>query len=349
LEFEGRTLAEAWAAPGSPEYAAGWPELSHLLLADVLEVFQEVHDGVNEDYRDSISLGVSVPEDEDWMVFLRLQDRRSIVTEISMDSPLTTDEEEIRATLSPLLTEYDWRLLEIAAYRNSDAVVIGFDVPPMTSIGQVMVVGNVIQRIMTKEVMQPTSPFGVHSLILTGTVKGLLGQPESQWLEAKQKGYGLDNDRQKHELAMDVAALANTDRGGVIVIGFATKRDDASRDVITSAGGCSLGSLDSGRYAEILQTRVVPPLEGIDIQVVEAERRHFMSIFISPQPDYMKPILVKGGVMEGDRWTGGAFSIPNRVGSSKWALSAEAVHSLLVAARVALAAHSDGITVPEQQ
>jgi hypothetical protein len=52
----------------------------------------------------------------------------------------------------------------------------------------------------------------------------LVGELESDWLECKQSPYRLETDRQKLELAKDIAGLANA-AGGLLLLGFATAKD----------------------------------------------------------------------------------------------------------------------------
>ena len=53
----------------------------------------------------------------------------------------------------------------------------------------------------------------------------ILGTAESEQIDFKEAPYQLDSPRQRWELAKDVAALANA-RGGLIVLGFRTSRDE---------------------------------------------------------------------------------------------------------------------------
>jgi len=140
---------------------------------------------------------------------------------------------------------------------------------------------------------------------------------------------------------LDIAALANSPTGGVIAIGFTTVRDSAGRDVIRSVPGCGAGSINVEQYVEVVRSKIVPSIEGLDMRLVEWNGRHLLAIHIPSQPHYVQPFIVRGGVVKSDKVSGAAFTIPRRIGSSRWNLSAEAVHSLLVAARLALANSRD--------
>ena len=60
----------------------------------------------------------------------------------------------------------------------------------------------------------------------------VLGTAESDDIEFKQGAYLLDQPRQKWELAKDVAALANS-RGGTIVVGF--RRQKSQNHIVDTA------------------------------------------------------------------------------------------------------------------
>jgi predicted HTH transcriptional regulator len=185
------------------------------------------------------------------------------------------------------------------------------------TVGAQVNLSDVVREVLTVREMNPTSPFGAYSLVLAGMQAALLGQAESEWLEAKGKGYGLVNDRQKHELACDVTAFANAEQGGLIVIGLVTRKDRTGQDVISEARGCTPGDLNVEQYVEAVKNRIVPPIEGLAIRITESDEKHFLTIYVPPQPRYLQPFLVKGGVVVEERWTSAAFTITNRVGSDK--------------------------------
>lgn len=53
----------------------------------------------------------------------------------------------------------------------------------------------------------------------------MLGQRECEWLDVKSGVYPLDQATGPHELAKDVAAFANTRHGGLLVVGFSTRKE----------------------------------------------------------------------------------------------------------------------------
>jgi predicted HTH transcriptional regulator len=67
-------------------------------------------------------------------------------------------------------------------------------------------------------------PDQVRALIESGHFQELIGVIEDQRLECKAAPYLLQEEHQKQELAKDVCALANAERG-IILIGVKTARN----------------------------------------------------------------------------------------------------------------------------
>jgi hypothetical protein len=65
--------------------------------------------------------------------------------------------------------------------------------------------------------------------LAAGRPERLIGARKCAWLDAKGQPYQLDQPRSAAELAKDVAALANTG-GGVIVVGLRTRRGQQRGD-----------------------------------------------------------------------------------------------------------------------
>ena len=75
-----------------------------------------------------------------------------------------------------------------------------------------------------------------------------------------------------------------------------------------------------------------------DIEVSAVERRGgfgFGWIFIPAQPEYARPLLVRGALADG-RVIGTHVSVPFRVGEDTGHWDASMIHSLIQAGRVAL-------------
>jgi hypothetical protein len=63
-----------------------------------------------------------------------------------------------------------------------------------------------------------------------GRPEELLGLAECGWLDAKGGIYRLDEPAGPQELAKDVAGFANVGTGGLLLVGFSTRKETRQRD-----------------------------------------------------------------------------------------------------------------------
>lgn len=109
-------------------------------------------------------------------------------------------------------------------------------------------------------------------------------------------------------------------------------------DVLDTVRPFPLTSVDLDQLRGALAARLVPLLTDIDIQVVEVRQGSGYGlgwIFIPAQPDYVRPVLVRGAV-EGNKVFGTHISVPFRVGEDTRHWDASTLHSVIQAGRVAL-------------
>ena len=66
---------------------------------------------------------------------------------------------------------------------------------------------------------------GARAALRAGRPEDLLDVTECGWLDVKSGVYRLDDPASAEELAKDVAAFANTKTGGLLLIGFSTRKD----------------------------------------------------------------------------------------------------------------------------
>jgi hypothetical protein len=165
----------------------------------------------------------------------------------------------------------------------------------------------------------------------------LVGQPESDWLEAKAAPYSLESESLKLEFAKDVVSFANAPSGGLIVLGLETRRADGD-DVIRRVRLFDLDRIDVNRYFQILEAHVYPHLNDIEIKAVPVHgNRGYAFIRVPSQPAELKPILVVGHVTS-SRILTHYLTVPVRRGAATAFRDPGALHSLLLAGRAALAA-----------
>lgn len=180
-------------------------------------------------------------------------------------------------------------------------------------------------------------------LLRAGHTEALLGQPESLWLDAKRQDYDLSKgqDRGRISLAQDVARFANGEEGGVIVIGFATRRHPGGETISKLT---PVRAPDSGttRHAKAIDNRVFPAVDGLTVEEIPVDGGVIIVINVPPQPEELKPFLVHGAIVNG-KVEGAYISILRRRGEDSIPITAQAIHSTLAAGRALL---RRGVVVP---
>jgi hypothetical protein len=158
----------------------------------------------------------------------------------------------------------------------------------------------------------------------------LRGQPESGWLEAKAVPYDTGDDNVKYELGKDVAAMANSRRGGIIVLGMSTstkgKRNEV--DTIGDVNELDLASISRQQYRSLVAHRVHPSLSGFDVELIEgsAKDRGIAVLVIPPQAERKRPFLVQGVIADGNV-LGHHVLLPWRREDDTDAMDAGAIHA----------------------
>ncbi|WP_330480348.1 AlbA family DNA-binding domain-containing protein [Streptomyces sp. NBC_00724] len=260
---------------------------------------------------------------------------------LAIDFPYTDNEEEmlarvgeyIRHSLGQLISaEFHAGLAEAPAWSIHLVPYLNLTVSQCTQIA------HCVESLLRYKMMDPDAPEGAMALLLSGQASFLIGRPENAWLEAKQS-YGISDKSQKHEFACDVTSFANSNAGGLIVIGVKTEKDQRSRDVITELSPCRAGSINLQTYQQAVADRVVPAIEGLSFDVVEVENGDLLVVRIPAQEESRMPFIVKGGVIDanGSKIRTTSFSIPVRRNADKEYMNPEWVHSLLVSGRAFLA------------
>ena len=148
------------------------------------------------------------------------------------------------------------------------------------------------------------TPSTALDLLRAGRGDLLRGQPESAWLEAKALPYDLDNENVKLELGKDVAAMANSREGGIIVLGMSNekKRRKGEVDTIGDYNEIDLKRIKRQQYRHLVAKWVYPTLTGFDIELIEgsAKDRGIAVLVIPPQVETKRPFLVQGLIEDGN-------------------------------------------------
>ena len=172
-------------------------------------------------------------------------------------------------------------------------------------------------------------------LLKAGFGETLIGQPESQWLEAKACAWDLADLAGRIELAQDVSRFANGDSGAVLVVGFGTKKISGV-DTLVLGPGTSFSRRDVDRIHKVLDQRIHPPIDGLQVQAVSDGRGgNLLCIYVPNQPEELKPFLVHGAIV-GPKVEGAFISIVRRRGEHSIAIGPASVHAALAAGRALL-------------
>ena len=176
----------------------------------------------------------------------------------------------------------------------------------------------------------------ITALLRAGRPDLLVGQHESSNLECKSQNYTLSDPAQKIEFAQDVARFANSEGGGLLVLGLKTKRDEQGDRIVRVSSLTQLPS--AARYHRALDQMMVPPVENLTVEALPATPdgpAALVLIEVPPQPEELKPFLVAGAVVRG-RVEGAFISIVRRRGEHSVPVSPAAIHAALAAGRALL-------------
>jgi hypothetical protein len=177
-------------------------------------------------------------------------------------------------------------------------------------------------------------------LLRGGHVNLLLGHKESEFIDVKSQQYnvsvaGKPGEQQKIELAQDVARFANGNTDAVLIMGY--EEGKSGKDsVIKNVKEIDLGGFDPARYANILDSKIVPTVSGLTVETVETSPgKGLIYIYVPAQPPEMQPYLVHGVVVE-DKIEGAFFSIVQRRGEGSITVTASQIHGYIVAGKAFL-------------
>jgi hypothetical protein len=163
-------------------------------------------------------------------------------------------------------------------------------------------------------------------LLRAGHIEALLGQPESQWLEAKNQFWNLGSDAGKAEATKDLSALANV-AGGLIVIPAKTA-GDTGRDVIDEIKSLPLERFSETQLRDTIAQWTFPPLRGLEIDIVDrGEGRAVLVIHVPAHRPEDWPHLVVGEPEAA--FSSASVAAYVRDGDKNRALSAPELHALM--------------------
>jgi len=222
-------------------------------------------------------------------------------------------------------------------YMSTRRWIVDLIVPTSTLVADLLHLHYAMSQAAFLGVHEIDSPLQALQVVRRGGVSHLLGRSENEWLEAKRSPYDLkpDSDAWRIELAQDVAAFANAERGGLIVIGVATRATERS-DVLQEVHPVleKLGRIR--QYHDALRAKLVPLVENLLIETAPCDGGSVLCIFVPRQPEALRPFVVDGGLIDG-RYSGRMISLVRRRGEDNTFMNVHAVQAMLARGRAALA------------
>jgi Putative DNA-binding domain len=234
-----------------------------------------------------------------WLVFE--MEMRDVSIELGVSTPHRLTERQVIEMGRQSLMPYGGRVVK--AYVNSVASdeniwSIVADIPDSQS----WTVGQWFQRLAAMgarlQYLDDEFPGGLLRLVRLFGPKVLIGQRESRWLDVKQTyhfGKGQDSS-QAQNLALDICAFANSEDGGLYVIGCGETQEtvDSIRPVANAE------SMVSSITTTIVR-RILPGIIGLDVSTHPYDDGHIVTVLVPPQEVAIRPFIVNWQ-LSSDSW-----------------------------------------------
>ena len=149
---------------------------------------------------------------------------------------------------------------------------------------------------------------------------------ECGWLDVKGGIYDLSDRVKAEELAKDVAEFANAKTGGLLLVGFGTRKD-YDGEIIDELRPVPRALVDLDQHRKLIRERVLPPLRNLTVDWIDCGNdAGVLVIDVPAQPPACLPYVVKGSTRSRD-----SVAVPIREGdATAWLPQAE-VQRLLAA------------------
>lgn len=178
-------------------------------------------------------------------------------------------------------------------------------------------------------------------LVLGGHGGALVGQPESEWLDAKKQLWKLGTPAGNAEAAKDLSAMANA-KGGMVLIPARTTVI-SGREVITEVRDMPIDRIDITQIRDVLRQWVFPPLPDLVTEIIATtEGRGRLVVSVGAHRLENWPHLVLGD--PASEFPVQAVSAWVRDGDRNRALTPPEIHALMRPAATARAATEVQIT-----
>jgi hypothetical protein len=103
-----------------------------------------------------------------------------------------------------------------------------------------------------------------------GRPEDLLGLAECAWLDAKGGIYRLDTPAGPEELAKDVTAFANARTGGLLLVGFGTRKEHDG-EILDQVRPVPRSLVDLDRHRKLIRERVIPSPRDASVEWIPCD------------------------------------------------------------------------------
>ncbi|MFF3443256.1 helix-turn-helix domain-containing protein [Streptosporangium sp. NPDC002721] len=169
--------------------------------------------------------------------------------------------------------------------------------------------------------------------LITGNL-AKLHQYESLWIDVKSRDY-MSGSRGEIEFGQDVARFANSEEGGLLVLGVGEKKDGKGAKIGKIHPIAKVIPEDQRR--KILDKVVYPRIDGLRVANFPYQDKHgdgyIVVVDVPPQPEHLKPFLVKGAIVEG-KVEGAFIGIVRRRGEDSIPTDIAEIHAMMTKGRL---------------
>lgn len=261
-----------------------------------------------------------------------------LILELELICAQQVEPARVISALTPLAEFHHCHLTHVEKSRASDTVAcVSLKPNPTLTLGVLSRMTASFRVLLADENLAKKHSVGIVSLLARSSDgQALLGASEKGNFDAKRIPYHLSDAVSVHKYCIDLASMANNVDGGVIALGLATERDRNGRDIVHEIVGIDGESMNLQTYRQVADQYIFPPIEGLEFHVLKLTHGVIVAIHVPPQPESLRPFLVRRTHIEPSKLTTTAFTLPIRRGFDNAYSSIEYIHSLLVAGRVSL-------------
>ncbi|NKY96073.1 AlbA family DNA-binding domain-containing protein [Nocardiopsis alborubida] len=265
-------------------------------------------------------------------------DAHGFLLVMAIPLPRKTSYEEVEERLVDLARSFDFEVLNIRRTRgvlgdHDNGFEIKFYAPILGATLEG--VASKAKQIFTMAISYDGSIPNIAAimrLFRNNSPDVFLGMSESEYLEFKGPPYELRKDSPwKHLLCDDIARFANSEHGGLIAIGFATKKISGT-DVAIKVAPVPVNAKRHQSYQQVADQYIYPPVEGLRFESFSVSDGEVCCIIVPTQREMNKPYMVQGALADGE-YRGGMISIPRRRGEDSIPITAREIHRMISAGR----------------